>query len=98
MVAFLAQKGRVLVPIGVSCPFGCQYCYTRNNTIGEGIESPAEILSSLRSYLQEHRQEIRTIQFGYDGDPFATPIRAMVMLKALINMGKHVNVSTKAHI
>jgi DNA repair photolyase len=98
MVAFLAQKGRVLVPIGVSCPFGCQYCYTRDNPIGEEMENPAEILSSLRCYLQEHGHEVRTIQFGYDGDPFATPIRAMVMLKALSNMGKHVNFSTKAHI
>src|SRR5262249_54744537 len=37
-----------------------------------------------------------TIQFGYDGDPFARPERGIAMLTQLATTGKHINFSTKA--
>ena len=27
-IQFKVEKGRVLVPVGEPCPFGCRYCYT----------------------------------------------------------------------
>ena len=39
-----------------------------------------------------------TIQFGYDGDPFARPERGIAMLRQLAALGKNVNFSTKASL
>jgi DNA repair photolyase len=53
-----------------------------------------DILSPFSEFAREAHFE--TIQFGYDGDPFARPERGITMLKQLARMGKHVNFSTKA--
>jgi len=53
-----------------------------------------DVLSRFREFAQEAAFE--TIQFGYDGDPFARPERGIAMLKELATMNKHLNFSTKA--
>lgn len=93
-IMFTVEKNRVLVPVGEPCPFGCRYCYTRNGEVGLARVKPEEILSRFSQFAQEAHFE--TIQFGYDGDPFARPERGISMLKQLAKMGKHVNFSTKA--
>jgi len=55
-----------------------------------------EILSRFRKFSLESSFE--TIQFGYDGDPFARPERGLAMLRRLALLGKHMNFSTKALI
>jgi DNA repair photolyase len=93
-VLFKAEKNRVLVPVGEPCPFGCRYCYTRGGEVGLSRIDAQDILSPLQQFARETPFE--TIQFGYDGDPFARPERGITMLKALARMHKHVNFSTKA--
>ncbi len=56
--------------------------------------SAEDILSRFQQFAREATFE--TIQFGYDGDPFARPERGIAMLKELATMGKHINFSTKA--
>jgi DNA repair photolyase len=93
-ILFKVEKNRVLVPVGEPCPFGCQYCYTRGGEVGLSRVSIEDILTPFRQFVRETPFE--TIQFGYDGDPFARPERGIAMLKELAIMGKHVNFSTKA--
>jgi DNA repair photolyase len=95
-IQFKVEKGRVLVPVGVPCPFGCKYCYTRNGEVGPARVTPEEILAHLQEFAAQHA--FTTIQFGYDSDPFAFPERGIAMLKRLIELGKHINFSTKACI
>jgi DNA repair photolyase len=93
-IMFKVEKNRVLVPVGEPCPFGCRYCYTRGGEVGLSRVDPEEILSHFQQFARDAVFE--TIQFGYDGDPFARPERGIAMLKQLAAMGKHVNFSTKA--
>jgi DNA repair photolyase len=90
------EQGRVLVPIGEACPFGCKYCYTRGGEVGPPKVDIEDILRQLRAFANENAFE--TIQFGYDGDPFAHPDRGIAMLQRLAEMGKDINFSTKALI
>lgn len=62
--------------------------------MGRSRVSAEDILSRFRQFALETPFE--TIQFGYDGDPFARPERGIAMLKQLATMHKHVNFSTKA--
>jgi len=93
-ILFKVEKNRVLVPVGEPCPFGCRYCYTRGGEVGLSRVGVEDILAPFRQFARETPFE--TIQFGYDGDPFARPERGITMLKELAMMGKHVNFSTKA--
>jgi DNA repair photolyase len=58
--------------------------------------SEQEILRSFQEFVRENGERFETIQFGYDGDPFARPERGLAMLAELARVGKHVNFSTKA--
>ncbi|MBO0791327.1 MAG: radical SAM protein [Ktedonobacteraceae bacterium] len=93
-ILFTVEHNRVLVPVGEPCPFGCRYCYTRGGEVGLSRVSPAEILARFRQFARQASFE--TIQFGYDGDPFARPERGLAMLQQLGKMRKHLNFSTKA--
>jgi len=93
-ILFTVEKNRVLVPVGEPCPFGCRYCYTRGGDVGLSRVSEEDVLSRFQQFARETSFE--TIQFGYDGDPFAHPERGIAMLKRLAIMRKHVNFSTKA--
>ncbi|HYT33988.1 MAG TPA: radical SAM protein [Ktedonobacteraceae bacterium] len=93
-IEFSVEKNRVLVPVGEPCPFGCRYCYTRGGEVGLSRVNAEDILSRFQQFAREASFE--TIQFGYDGDPFARPERGIAMLKELAAMGKHINFSTKA--
>src|SRR5258708_20311972 len=93
-ILFTVEKNRVLVPVGEPCPFGCRYCYTRGGEVGLSRVSAEDILSRFEQFARETPFE--TIQFGYDGDPFARPERGIAMLKRLAMLGKHINFSTKA--
>jgi len=93
-ILFTVEKNRVLVPVGEPCPFGCRYCYTRGGDVGLSRVSEEDVLSRFRQFARE--TDFETIQFGYDGDPFAHPERGIAMLKRLAMMRKHVNFSTKA--
>lgn len=93
-ILFKVERDRVLVPVGEPCPFGCRYCYTRGGEVGLARVEAEDILSRLQEFAQQTPFE--TIQFGYDGDPFARPERGLAMLSRLTAMGKHVNFSTKA--
>jgi len=95
-ILFKVEKKRVLVPVGEPCPFGCRYCYTRGGEVGLARVDVEEILSRFRKFSLESSFE--TIQFGYDGDPFARPERGLAMLRRLALLGKHMNFSTKALI
>lgn len=93
---FRVEKDRVLVPVGEPCRFGCRYCYTRGGEVGLSRVSEQEILRSFQEFVRENGERFETIQFGYDGDPFARPERGLAMLTELARVGKHVNFSTKA--
>jgi len=93
-ISFTVEKKRVLVPVGEPCPFGCRYCYTRGGEVGLSRVSAAEVISRFQQFAKKACFE--TIQFGYDGDPFAHPERGIAMLRQLSTMGKHLNFSTKA--
>lgn len=95
-ILFKVEKNRVLVPVGEPCPFGCRYCYTRGGEVGLTRVSVEDILVPFRRFAQE--ASFDTIQFGYDGDPFARPERGIAMLSELATMGKHLNFSTKARL
>ena len=95
-ILFKVEKKRVLVPVGEPCLFGCQYCYTRSGEVGLTPVDMEEVLSRFREFALESSFE--TIQFGYDGDPFARPERGITMLRQLATIGKHVNFSTKASL
>src|SRR5256885_5865770 len=95
-IQFKVEKGRVLVPVGKPCPFGCRYCYTRSGEISPARASFEEILQRFQAFAGENAFE--TVQFGYDGDPFACPDRGIAMLQRLAGMGKDINFSTKALI
>lgn len=91
---FKVEKDRVLVPVGEPCPFGCKYCYTRGGEVGLSKLNPDDILYQFEQFAQSASFE--TIQFGYDGDPFARPARGVAMLQRLAMLGKNLNFSTKA--
>ncbi|HLZ62839.1 MAG TPA: radical SAM protein [Ktedonosporobacter sp.] len=93
-ISFTVEKNRVLVPVGEPCPFGCRYCYTRGGEVGLSRVEMADILTPFQQFADKTAFE--TIQFGYDGDPFAHPEHGLAMLKQLATMGRHVNFSTKA--
>jgi DNA repair photolyase len=93
-ILFTVEKDRVLVPVGEPCQFGCRYCYTRGRDIGLARLKAEDILQDFREFARHASFE--TIQFGYDGDPFARPERGIAMLNQLTLMHKHVNFSTKA--
>src|SRR6266567_4669901 len=93
-ILFKVEKERVLVPVGEPCPFGCKYCYTRGGEVGLAKINAEEVLLQFQNFAGTTAFE--TIQFGYDGDPFARPERGIAMLKELAAMGKHINFSTKA--
>jgi len=93
-IMFKVEKNRVLVPVGEPCPFGCRYCYTRGGEVGLARVEMEAILTRFRQFA--HEAAFDTIQFGYDGDPFARPERGLTMLKQLAQLGKHLNFSTKA--
>jgi DNA repair photolyase len=95
-ILFKVERERVLVPVGAPCPFGCRYCYTRGSDVGSARVDADEILSRFREFLATSDTPFKTIQFGYDGDPFAQPERGIAMLRQLVTTGKHVNFSTKA--
>jgi len=93
-ILFTVEKQRVLVPVGQPCPFGCRYCYTRGGEVGLSAVPAEDILTAFEQFALTASFE--TIQFGYDGDPFARPERGLMMLKQLAGMRKHINFSTKA--
>ena len=95
-IQFKVEKDRVLVPVGEPCPFGCKYCYTRGGEVSPPKVKAEEILQRLQVFATEH--EFTTIQFGYDGDPFARPERGITLLQKVAEMGKNVGFSTKALI
>lgn len=86
----------MLVPVGEPCQFGCRYCYTRGGDVGPLRASQEDILLHFQQFARAASFE--TIQFGYDGDPFARPERGIAMLKQLATLRKHVNFSTKAFL
>lgn len=93
---FTIEKRRVLVPVGLPCPFGCKYCYTRGLEVGCSRLDAEEILAQFQHFSQSCEKPFDTIQLGYDGDPFSNPERGIQMLTELAKMGKHLNFSTKA--
>src|SRR5260370_23578549 len=93
-ILFKVEKKRVLVPVGEPCPFGCTYCYTRGGEVGLSKIKAEKVLLQFQDFASTTAFE--TIQFGYDGDPFARPERGIAMLQALAMMNTHVNFSTKA--
>lgn len=95
-ILFKVEKERVLVPVGEPCPFGCKYCYTRGGEVGLSKINAENVLLQFQNFAATTPFE--TIQFGYDGDPFARPARGIMMLKRLATLGKNVNFSTKASL
>jgi DNA repair photolyase len=95
---FHVEQGRVLVPVGIPCPFGCKYCYTRSGEVGPPRVRPETIVQRFRDFVLANDDAIDTIQVGYDSDPFAFPVRGIELLHSLCALGKHLNVSTKACI
>ena len=93
---FKVEKNRVLVPVGEPCPFGCKYCYTRGGEVGLSKLDADNILYQFEQFALNASFE--TIQFGYDGDPFARPVRGVTMLQRLAMLGKNLNFSTKASL
>lgn len=96
LIQFKVDKGRVLVPVGEPCPFGCKYCYTRTGEVGPARANPINILQQFREFSSTHSFEF--IQFGYDGEPFAHPERGLMMLQQLAIFDKQISFSTKALI
>jgi DNA repair photolyase len=95
-IVFTVEKNRVLVPVGMPCPFGCRYCYTRGRDVRISRDTPEEILADFQQFARETTTPFETVQFGYDSDPFSRPERGLPMLKQLAQMRKHINFSTKA--
>ena len=94
---FKVEKNRVLVPVGEPCPFGCKYCYTRGGEVGLSKLDIDEVLLQFEHFAQSSAS-FDTIQFGYDGDPFARPERGVAMLQRLALLGKNLNFSTKSFL
>ena len=90
------QKGRLLVPVGALCPFGCKYCYTEFEGFRSHTWSLDELLGEIRRLQPRHR--IRTFQVGYDGDPLASWDRTLPLLEALAPLGANLNIQTKSTI
>ena len=88
------QKGRLLVPVGARCPFGCKYCYTDFEGFRSHTWSVDELLSEIRRL--KPRRRIRTFQVGYDGDPLASWDRTRPLLEALAPLGANLNIQTKS--
>jgi len=88
------QKGRLLVPVGARCPFGCRYCYTEFEGFRTHTWSVDELLTEIRRLRPRHK--IRTFQVGYDGDPLASWDRAQPLLEALAPLGANLNIQTKS--
>lgn len=95
-IVFTVEKNRVLVPVGLPCPFGCRYCYTRGKDVRISRDTPEEILADFQEFARETATPFETVQFGYDSDPFSRPERGLPMLRQLAKMRKHINFSTKA--
>jgi len=95
-IQFKVEQGRTLVPVGEPCPFACKYCYTRGGEVGPPRIAVEEIIYHLQRFAAQNKFEM--IMFGYDGDPFARPIRGITMLRQLVTMSKDINFSTKALI
>lgn len=95
-IVFTVEKNRVLVPVGMPCPFGCRYCYTRGKDVRISRDTPEEILADFQVFASETTVPFETVQFGYDSDPFARPERGLPMLRQLAQMRKNINFSTKA--
>ena len=96
LIQFKVDKGRVLVPVGEPCPFGCKYCYTRTGEVGPARAEPDDILQKFQEFARTHTFDY--IQFGYDGEPFARPERGLTMLQQLAMLGKQISFSTKAFV
>ncbi|MFH1532745.1 MAG: radical SAM protein [Pseudomonadota bacterium] len=88
------QKGRLLVPVGARCPFGCEYCYTEFDGFRTHTWSVHELLAEI--HRLQPRYKIRTFQVGYDGDPLASWDRARPLLEALAPLGANLNIQTKS--
>ena len=88
------RQRRVLVPIGTACPFGCTYCYAPEISAPYGITAES-IVDAVRA-LDQSRFDV--IQLGYDGDPFAPLDALYAIVPPLSQLGKHINLSTKARI
>ncbi|HEY0753229.1 MAG TPA: radical SAM protein [Ktedonobacteraceae bacterium] len=95
-IVFTVEKKRVLVPVGMPCPFGCRYCYTRGKDVRISRDTPEEIIADFQEFARETTTPFETVQFGYDSDPFSRPERGLPMLRQLAKMRKHINFSTKA--
>jgi DNA repair photolyase len=95
-IVFTVEKNRVLVPVGLPCPFGCRYCYTRGKDVRISRDTPEEIIADFQDFARENTTPFETVQFGYDSDPFSRPERGLPMLRQLAQMGKNINFSTKA--
>lgn len=97
-IVFTVEKNRVLVPVGLPCPFGCRYCYTRGKDVRISRDTPEEIIADFQEFARETTLPFETVQFGYDSDPFSRPERGLPMLRQLAQMRKNINFSTKALI
>lgn len=95
-IVFTVEKNRVLVPVGLPCPFGCRYCYTRGKDVRISRDTPEDILADFLQFTRENTTPFETVQFGYDSDPFSRPERGLPMLRQLARMEKNINFSTKA--
>lgn len=95
-IVFTVEKNRVLVPVGMPCPFGCRYCYTRGKDVRISRDTPEEIIADFQLFASETTTPFETVQFGYDSDPFSRPERGLPMLRQLAQMRKNINFSTKA--
>src|SRR5260370_17051652 len=89
-ILFKVEKQRVLVPVGVPCPFGCRYCYTRGGEVGLARVDATEILSRFRQFVATNETPFDTIQFGYDGHHFAFPDRGIPIHTLLATIDKHI--------
>ena len=88
------QKGRLLVPVGARCPFGCTYCYTDFEGFRTHTWSLDELMDEIQRLRSRHR--IRTYQVGYDGDPLDAWDRALPILDALAALDANLNIQTKS--
>lgn len=97
-IVFTVEKNRVLVPVGMPCPFGCRYCYTRGKDVRISRDTPEDIIADFQQFAHETAIPFETVQFGYDSDPFSRPERGLPMLRQLAKMRKNINFSTKAFL
>lgn len=95
-IQFKVENGRILVPVGEPCSFACKYCYTRTGEVGPARAKISDIWQQFQRFAEQN--EFETIQFGYDGDPFARAERGFELLSKLVTLNKNVNFSTKAFL